>query len=176
MLYFLWYRYVWISTMHGVVIAFASWYVPTVLFSSDRLVKTTNPQNDRASGTIDWMRMALGLNRPAVAQTTSPSHVITKCSAVRVTLGKLWWVYSHLFSITMQMEEAKLTSKQPGNTSSHAVRGQSMLHQLDSVLKLLNSVESLTGGQKSRGYAGDCTSDQTNPTKHQLRKLLPWYK
>lgn len=38
--------------MTGVVMAFASWYVPIELFCRERLVKATNPQKLRANHTI----------------------------------------------------------------------------------------------------------------------------
>ena len=40
------------TIMTGVVMALANWYVPMVLFWSDRLVKATKPQTLRANQMI----------------------------------------------------------------------------------------------------------------------------
>ena len=53
--------------MTGVVIALATWYVPTVLHCSERFVRTTKPQKDAASGRIFGMTSVLGLNTPSHA-------------------------------------------------------------------------------------------------------------
>ena len=72
----------------GVVIALANWYVPTVLYCSDRLVNTTNPQNEMESGRTLSIDRLLGEKTSSFAQSNRPSEVTIKCVRVSVILGK----------------------------------------------------------------------------------------
>lgn len=73
--------------MTGVVMALASWYVPTVLNCRERLVNTTNPQNDVERGRIFRSDSRFGEKISSFAHRSKPSEVTTKCVSVRVMLG-----------------------------------------------------------------------------------------
>ena len=64
--------------MTGVVIDLASWYVPTVLNCKERLVKTTNPQKEAASGTTFNTSSLFGENTPNQLQHSRHRDVIAK--------------------------------------------------------------------------------------------------
>ena len=68
--------------------AFISWYVPTVLLCSERLVNTTKPQNDTERGNTFDMNSFLGEKMLSQTQICSPREVIIKWMRVRVMLGK----------------------------------------------------------------------------------------
>lgn len=74
--------------MTGVVMALASWYVPMVLFCRDKLVKATKPQKLSASSRMLEARRLFGAKMSILWHANSPSHVTTKCTRVRVMLGK----------------------------------------------------------------------------------------
>ena len=66
------------AIMTGVVMALASWYVPTALNCRERLVNTTNPQNDAESGRTLKSDRLFGEKISSFAHSKRPIEVTVK--------------------------------------------------------------------------------------------------
>ena len=94
--------------MHGVVMTFISWYIPTTLYCSERLLNNTKPQNAELMGTTDNNLRGLRGNIPKHAQISRPRKVTKKCRTVNDRAHLNPELYANLLHHIIRILVAKL--------------------------------------------------------------------